>query len=105
MARFVRIDSFGAPNPGLFLAKYHWGQKITYLAFIPDELFLVIPGVLCVRKRNSRGARIQLLDKITLPKSVSNYLGNVFVPNGIRPRKPNALMCQHMRSRPRGVFL
>ena len=47
-------------------------KNITYLIFIPDELFSVIPCVLCVQKRTSRGTNTELLDKITLPKFVSN---------------------------------
>ena len=35
----------------------------TYLIFTPDELFEVIPCVLCVRKRTSRGTHSELLDR------------------------------------------
>ena len=37
------------------------GDKIA-----PDELFLVIPCVLCVRKRTSRGTKTELLDNNNL---------------------------------------
>ena len=38
----------------------------------------------CVYERESLGEfRLNFLAKTTLPKSVANLLGNVFVPNGI----------------------
>ena len=38
-------------------------KKITYLIFTPDELFYVIPCVLCVQKRACRGTNTELFDK------------------------------------------
>ena len=41
-------------------------KNITYLIFTPDDLFWVIPCVLCVRKRKSRpsrGTNTEILDK------------------------------------------
>ena len=38
-------------------------KNITYLIFIPDELFEVIPCALCVGKRTFRRTTTELLDK------------------------------------------
>ena len=54
-------------------------KTITYLTFIPGELFKVISCVLCLRQR----LILNYLAISTLPKSVVNIWGNVLVPNGI----------------------
>ena len=38
-------------------------KMITYLIFIPNDCFKVIPCVLCVQKRTSRGTDTELLDE------------------------------------------
>ena len=48
-------------------------KKITYLTFIPDELFLVIACGLCVHKRMSRGAKIELGQRNYLTKIVCEF--------------------------------
>ena len=56
---------------------------MTYLTSIIGSLFLVIWCVFCVYKREiQKEFLLNCLAKITLPKSVANQLGNVFVPNG-----------------------
>ena len=49
-------------------------KTITYLIFIPDDLFLVIPCVLCVRMRTSRGTNTELLDKNYLTEICSELI-------------------------------
>ena len=46
---------------------YHWGEKITYLTFTPDESFLVIPYVSCVREVLGE-MPLNSQTKTTLPK-------------------------------------
>ena len=48
------------------------GNNLTYVTFIPDELFWVIACV-CVRKRILEESIWNYLAKITLPKSAVNY--------------------------------
>ena len=50
---------------------------------------------LCVRKKKILGDLILIcLAKITLPKSVANSLGNVFVPDG-KPMFEDVHQAQH----------
>ena len=64
--------NFGLKKFGLNFHSLIGDEKITYLIFTPDELFSVIPCVLCVGKRTSRGTNTELLDKITLPNLFAN---------------------------------
>ena len=65
----------------------HWGQNDYLPTFAPDKLFKEIACV-CVKGKEMIGeSMLNCPVKITLPKSVANQLGNVFVPNGMYLRE------------------
>ena len=65
------------------IAIYHWGQN----DYLPDfySRRIILGNFVCfvsVKEIFQKELILNYLAKMTLPKSVANYLGNVFVPNG-----------------------